>query len=77
MIRKTIVLLSVVSSSLSLVFAQVHGKHSNPICNFERGQSMSIDHDDDVELKFAVNWGSTKPFFMGGMFTCYNPDNKS
>jgi hypothetical protein len=34
---------------------------------------MTLDHDDSVELKFKVNWGTTKPFFMGGMFNCYNP----
>jgi hypothetical protein len=54
--------------SVSAVFAQTNAKHSVPVCNFERGNYMTLDHDDGVELKFNVNWGTKKPFFVGGYF---------
>ena len=62
MIRKT--LLFVTAFTLEAVLAAKY--HLAPHCVFERGTQMSIDHDDSVTLKFDVEWGESKPFFMGG-----------
>lgn len=77
MIRKIILLAFAADAAIAQTDRKLErANHAVPRCNFNRGSSMTIDTDDDVQLDFTVNWGTSKPFFMGGQYTCLDTATK-